>query len=65
MFELLQPQEGERILDVGSGSGWTTALLANIVGSTGNVFGVERVAELVQFGSENLSKYDFPHASIK
>ena len=31
MLEKLQPQHGDKILDVGSGSGWTTALLAYIV----------------------------------
>ena len=30
MLELLEPKEGEKILDIGSGSGWTTALLAYI-----------------------------------
>jgi len=36
MLELLQPKEEEKILDIGSGSGWTTALLAHIVSQKGN-----------------------------
>ena len=32
MLELLQPQRGDKILDIGSGSGWTSALLAWCVG---------------------------------
>jgi len=58
MFELLNPKEGDKVLDVGSGSGWTTALLADIVGEKGRVFGVELVLELVELGRKNLSKYD-------
>ncbi|MEA3323301.1 MAG: L-isoaspartyl protein carboxyl methyltransferase, partial [Patescibacteria group bacterium] len=65
MMELLQPQVGENILDVGTGSGWTTAILASIVGGGGNVCGVEIVPELMQFGLRNLEKYNFAHASIE
>jgi len=59
MLELLQPKEGEKILDIGSGSGWTTALLAEIVGEKGKVIGLEIVPELVEFGRKNVEKYDF------
>src|SRR5688572_33158348 len=54
MLELLDAQPGDRVLDVGSGSGWTTALLAHLVGPTGSVVGVERIPELVEASRANL-----------
>ena len=64
-LEWLGVQKGDRVLDVGSGSGWTTALLAHLVGPTGEVIGIERIPELVSFGSANLAKYDYQHAHIE
>ncbi len=64
MLELLQPKKGDKILDVGTGSGWTTALLAHTVGNTGQVYGVELHKELVTFGKKNLSKYSFLNVEI-
>lgn len=57
MLELLEPKRGERVLDVGAGSGWSTALLAYLTGKEGYVFGTEIVPELLEFGKKNLSKY--------
>jgi protein-L-isoaspartate(D-aspartate) O-methyltransferase len=65
MLELLQPQQGHKVLDVGSGSGWTTALLAHMVGKKGAVLGLERVEELVLEGQANLAKYSYPSATIE
>lgn len=65
MLELLAPQKGEKVLDVGSGSGWTTALLAHCVGERGSVLGLERVPELVRYGQENLAKFGFLQARIE
>ncbi|MCD6094825.1 protein-L-isoaspartate O-methyltransferase [bacterium] len=64
MIELLQPKEGDKILDVGSGSGWTTALLASIVGEKGRVIGVELIPELKEFGERNVAKYNFIEKGI-
>ncbi len=59
MIEQLWPQPGDKILDIGSGSGWTTALLAEIVGPEGKIISVELIPELKEFGEKNVSKYDF------
>lgn len=54
MLTLLEVQGGQRVLDVGSGSGWTSALLAELVGPSGSVLAVERVPELVSRSREVL-----------
>jgi len=59
MLELLQPKPGNKILDIGSGSGWQTALLAHIVGPKGKIFGIELIPELYEQSITNISKYDF------
>jgi protein-L-isoaspartate(D-aspartate) O-methyltransferase len=64
MLRLLDVQPGQKVLDVGCGSGWTTALLAHLTGPTGRVIGVELEPDLVEFGRDNLERLDLPWASI-
>ncbi|MFZ3074119.1 MAG: protein-L-isoaspartate O-methyltransferase [Minisyncoccales bacterium] len=67
MLELLSPQPGQKILDIGYGSGWTTALLAYIAsggGAAGKVVAIERIPELALFGRNNISKYNFINRKI-
>ncbi len=59
MLNLLSPKKGDNILDIGFGSGWTTALLAQIVGDNGKVCGVEKIPEVYEFGKKNIGKYNF------
>lgn len=69
MLELLDPQKGDKILDVGSGSGWTSALLSYLVSNEGKntdgkVIAIERIPELKEFGEKNAAKYNFVKKGI-
>ncbi len=64
MLRLLDVQPGHRVLDVGAGSGWTTALLAHLVGPKGSVIGVELQPELARWGAANLAAYAMPWAQL-
>jgi protein-L-isoaspartate(D-aspartate) O-methyltransferase len=65
MLEHLNPRPGDKVLDVGSGSGWTTALLARLVAPGGSVLGVEIVPELVRIGQKNLTEAGVTGARIE
>lgn len=67
MLELLQPEPGNKIFEIGFGSGWQTALLAEIIGNPlrqsadggGKIFAVERIPKLFRLGRKNIAKYNF------
>ncbi len=64
MLELLQAQEGETVLEVGSGCGYVLALLSKIVGSKGKIIGIELVPELVKIAEDNLNKAGVENAEV-
>ena len=49
---------------MGAGSGWASALLAQIVGENGNICAIERIPELCEFGKQNIAKYRFIEKGI-
>ncbi len=53
MLEWLDLKPGHKVLDVGSGSGWSTALIGHLVEKTGTVYAVERIPQLVEYGRRN------------
>ncbi len=58
MLDLLSVEKNDNILDVGFGSGWTTALLAEIA-EEGRVTAIEKIPEIFYFGKSNIEKYNF------
>jgi len=58
MLELLSLKKGQKVLEIGSGCGYVLALLSEIIGKKGEVFGVEIVKELVEKSRDNLKDYD-------
>jgi len=64
MLELLDVRLGDRVLDLGAGSGWTTALLSVLVGAQGQVFGVERHQALVDSARTALRSLDCENGQI-
>ena len=57
MLELLKPKSGEHIMDIGSGSGWQTGLLANIVGERGKIYAIEIIPSLCELTKKNIAQF--------
>jgi protein-L-isoaspartate(D-aspartate) O-methyltransferase len=60
MLHLLHPKPGEKILEIGYGSGWQTAILARVVhrkDDPGEIFAYEIVDEVAKFGKKNLEEF--------
>jgi len=54
LLSYLQPSS--KVLDIGSGSGYLTHVLANLVEPDGTVIGVDHIQGLVDLASSNMAK---------
>lgn len=64
MLEALAPDVGDNVLDVGSGTGWTTCLLAKIVGEEGKVTGIDIEPKLHELAQRNAAKFDLKNIEL-
>ncbi|MEZ9698528.1 protein-L-isoaspartate(D-aspartate) O-methyltransferase [Vibrio sp. 10N.261.46.E12] len=62
MTELLELQQGSRVLEIGTGSGYQTAVLAQLVD---HVYSVERIKSLQWDAKRRLKQLDFYNISTK
>jgi protein-L-isoaspartate(D-aspartate) O-methyltransferase len=56
MLEQLDLQVGDRVLEIGAGTGYNSALMAHIVGETGEVIAVDIDEDIVEGARQNLAK---------
>jgi len=59
MTQALDPELGNKVLEVGTGSGYQAAVLAEIVGELGHIWTIERIKELVEFAKNNLGRLSY------
>ncbi|WP_440952975.1 protein-L-isoaspartate O-methyltransferase [Methanococcoides sp. FTZ1] len=64
MCELLEITEGMKILEVGSGSGYNAAVMAELAGEKGQIYTVERIPALALFAKENLKKAGYRNVTV-
>ncbi len=63
MTEWLDVKDGQNILEIGTGSGWQTAILSYLVGK-GAVYSVEIYPELVKFARENFERMGIDNVHV-
>lgn len=64
MLELLELAPSQKVLDIGTGSGWQAGLIAEIIGSNGKVVSIERIENLSHQARANLSMFNFDNIKL-
>jgi len=64
MCEALDIQEGQKILEIGTGSGYHAAIVATLVGNKGHVYSIERFEHLAATAKENITKAGLTNITV-
>jgi len=57
MLQELELKKGDKVLEIGTGSGWNAALISGIIGEKGKIYSAEIVKELAEKAKEKLKNY--------
>lgn len=57
MLSLLELKKNQKVLEIGSGCGYVLALISEIIGERGKVFGIEIIEDLAEKSKSNLKDY--------
>ena len=64
MCDYLELNKGEKVLEIGAGSGYHAAVIAEIIGEEGHVYSIERIKWLVEFSRENLKRAGYKNVTV-
>lgn len=56
MTEALELKKGDKVLEIGTGSGYQSAIIKEIIGDEGEIYSLEIIKELHDFANKNLKK---------
>jgi protein-L-isoaspartate(D-aspartate) O-methyltransferase len=64
MAELLELEKGQKVLEIGAGSGYNAAVIAYIVDKNGKVLSLEINEDLVEFARKNIKKTGLKNVEV-
>ncbi|WP_374033526.1 protein-L-isoaspartate O-methyltransferase [Bdellovibrio bacteriovorus] len=65
ILDLLKLEPGQKVFELGTGSGWNTAMMADIVGKSGKVVSVEVISELAARAQKILAERHLSQVIVK
>jgi protein-L-isoaspartate(D-aspartate) O-methyltransferase len=65
MAEALDLKQGQKVLEIGGGSGYHAAIISRIVGPLGHVYTIERIEKLAKTAKENLKKSNISNVTLE
>jgi len=65
MVEGLDIKKGQKILEIGAGSGYHAAIVSKLVGNKGHVYTIERYSSLVENAKKNLEKTRIKNVTVE
>ncbi|MBN1762340.1 MAG: protein-L-isoaspartate O-methyltransferase [Methanomicrobia archaeon] len=64
MCDYLELERNDRVLEIGAGSGYHAAVIAELIGDEGRVYSVERIPWLVEFARGNLERAEYTNVTV-
>ena len=64
MLDLLQLRPGQRVFELGAGSGWNAALMSRLVGTSGHIYTVEIIADAAKAAAAAMEQLGIGNAHV-